>query len=153
MTIIQPLCRYAIACYLLQAKDRHNGNILVDSLGHLVHIDFGFILEISPGGNLGFESAAFKLSHEMTQLLDPSGNRTSPQFHLFQEYCIRGYLAVSSTSPQFHLFQEYCIRGYLTVSTTATDYFFYSAYQVVEDSTLEWGINCKANSPAYANIS
>ena len=87
-------CRYAIACYLLQAKDRHNGNILVDSLGHLVHIDFGFILEISPGGNLGFESAAFKLSHEMTQLLDPSGNRTSPQFRLFQELCIRGYLAV-----------------------------------------------------------
>ena len=66
----------------------------MDSLGHLVHIDFGFILEISPGGNLGFESAAFKLSHEMTQLLDPSGNRTSPQFRLFQELCIRGYLAV-----------------------------------------------------------
>ena len=87
-------CRYAIACYLLQAKDRHNGNILVDAEGHLVHIDFGFILEISPGGNLGFESAAFKLSHEMTQLLDPTGKRASPHFRLFQELCVRGYLAV-----------------------------------------------------------
>lgn len=67
----------------------------MDNLGHLVHIDFGFILEISPGGNLGFESAAFKLSHEMTQLLDPGGNRTSPQFKNFQDLCIRGYLAVS----------------------------------------------------------
>ena len=59
-----------------------------------MHIDFGFILEISPGANLRFESAAFKLSHEMTQLLDPGGRRNSPQFHLFQDLCVRGFLAV-----------------------------------------------------------
>lgn len=60
-----------------------------------MHIDFGFILEISPGGNMGFESAAFKLSHEMTQLLDPGGMRNSGHFRLFEELCVRGYLAVS----------------------------------------------------------
>lgn len=40
---------------------RHNGNILIDSEGYLVHIDFGFILSTSPG-SLNFESAPFKLT-------------------------------------------------------------------------------------------
>jgi phosphatidylinositol 4-kinase A len=53
------------------------------SYGRLVHIDFGFILEISPGGNMGFESAHFKLSHEMTQLLDPSGTMKSDTWNQF----------------------------------------------------------------------
>jgi phosphatidylinositol 4-kinase len=84
---------YAVASFLLQAKDRHNGNIMLDDEGHIVHIDFGFILEISPGGNLGFESAAFKLSHEMCQLLDPGGRQRSAQFALFEELVVRAYLA------------------------------------------------------------
>lgn len=53
------------------------------SVGRLVHIDFGFILETSPGGNMRFESAHFKLSHEMTQLLDPSGVMKSETWNLF----------------------------------------------------------------------
>ncbi|KAL2513533.1 Phosphatidylinositol 4-kinase alpha 1 [Forsythia ovata] len=84
---------YAVASLLLQPKDRHNGNLLFDSVGRLVHIDFGFILETSPGGNMRFESAHFKLSHEMTQLLDPSGVMKSDTWYQFVSLCVKGYLA------------------------------------------------------------
>ncbi|KAG8368260.1 hypothetical protein BUALT_Bualt15G0026800 [Buddleja alternifolia] len=84
---------YAVASLLLQPKDRHNGNLLFDNVGRLVHIDFGFIFEISPGGNMRFESAHFKLSHEMTQLLDPSGVMKSDTWHQFVSLCVKGYLA------------------------------------------------------------
>lgn len=84
---------YAVASLLLQPKDRHNGNLLFDNVGRLVHIDFGFILETSPGGNMRFESAHFKLSHEMTQLLDPSGAMKSDTWNQFLRLCVKGYLA------------------------------------------------------------
>ncbi|KAH0920787.1 hypothetical protein HID58_020805 [Brassica napus] len=84
---------YAVASLLLQPKDRHNGNLLFDNMGRLVHIDFGFIFETSPGGNMRFESAHFKLSHEMTQLLDPSGDMKSETWHQFVSLCVQGYLA------------------------------------------------------------
>ena len=35
---------------------------MFDLNGYMIHIDFGFILGISPGG-IGFEGAPFKLTH------------------------------------------------------------------------------------------
>ncbi|MBA0726863.1 hypothetical protein Golax_002661 [Gossypium laxum] len=40
-----------------------------------------------------FESAHFKLSHEMTQLLDPSGVMKSETWDNFVSLCVKGYLA------------------------------------------------------------
>ena len=62
------LAAYSMISYMLQLKDRHNGNILIDSEGHMIHIDFGFMLSNSPG-NMGFEAAPFKLTFEYVELL------------------------------------------------------------------------------------
>jgi hypothetical protein len=55
------LVGYSLVCYVLKIKDRHNGNILLDAEGHIIHIDFGFMISNSPGG-IDFESAPFKLT-------------------------------------------------------------------------------------------
>ncbi|KAG7885127.1 hypothetical protein KL938_001384 [Ogataea parapolymorpha] len=62
------LASYSVICYLLQIKDRHNGNIMLDSEGHIIHIDFGYLLSNSPG-SVGFEAAPFKLTMEYVDLL------------------------------------------------------------------------------------
>mmetsp|Transcript_33265 Transcript_33265/g.31721 ORF Transcript_33265/g.31721 Transcript_33265/m.31721 type:complete len:165 (-) Transcript_33265:694-1188(-) len=83
------LAGYAVICYLLNVKDRHNGNLLIDNQGHVIHIDYGFILGISPGGNLGFENAAFKITADMIELM---GGLHSETFQSFIDMVVRGFL-------------------------------------------------------------
>jgi phosphatidylinositol 4-kinase len=89
------LAAYAVFTYVMWVKDRHNGNIMVDDDGHLIHIDFGFLLGISPGGNLGFETAAFKLTREMVNIL--GGQPHSPAFLEFAELASRAFLQARDT--------------------------------------------------------
>ncbi|ORD94218.1 PI4KB [Enterospora canceri] len=63
------LVGYSLIQYLLSLKDRHNANILIDEYGHMIHIDFGFILGKYPG-IYGVETAPFKFSNEYLDLVD-----------------------------------------------------------------------------------
>ncbi|KAF9168827.1 phosphatidylinositol-4- kinase [Mortierella sp. AD011] len=88
---IQSVASYSVVSYLLQFKDRHNGNIMIDDDGHVIHIDFGFILDISPGGNINFESSPFKLTSEMIQIM---GSSVEDQgYRWFCELCVKAFLA------------------------------------------------------------
>jgi hypothetical protein len=68
------LAAYSIISYILQLKDRHNGNVLIDNEGHIIHIDFGFMLSNSPG-SVGFEAAPFKLTQDYVDVLGGVGSQ------------------------------------------------------------------------------
>ncbi|KAI8846157.1 kinase-like domain-containing protein [Chytridium lagenaria] len=90
LAFLHSLAGYSIACYILQIKDRHNGNILLDADGHIVHIDFGFMLSNSPG-SMGFELAPFKLPQEFVDLL---GGSNSPKFQEYRRICKEAFMSL-----------------------------------------------------------
>lgn len=105
---VESLAGYSMVCYLLQLKDRHNGNILLDKWGHIIHIDFGFFFLSSPGKNVGFESAPFKLTREFVELLD------GPDSHLLRIYrdlCVKTFIALRRRCLEIILLVEMLKNG------------------------------------------
>jgi phosphatidylinositol 4-kinase len=74
---------------IISLNCRHNGNILLSSEGHLIHIDFGFILSTSPR-NLGFETSPFKLTGEFVEVM---GGLGSDMFEYFKILMLQGLVA------------------------------------------------------------
>ena len=99
LNFIRSLSAYSLITYLLAIRDRHNGNIMIGDAGHIIHIDFGFILDLAPGGGIiTFEKSPFKLTTEMITVL---GGQYSPFFHLFRRKLLRGFLAVRQYARDF----------------------------------------------------
>ncbi|AQZ12344.1 STT4 (YLR305C) [Zygosaccharomyces parabailii] len=86
---VKSLAGYSVISYLLQFKDRHNGNIMYDDQGHCLHIDFGFIFDIVPGG-VKFEAVPFKLTKEMVKVM--GGSPDTQAYRDFEELCVKAYL-------------------------------------------------------------
>jgi len=95
---VESLAAYSIVTYLLAIKDRHNGNILIDRSGRIIHIDFGFMLANSPGGNWGWETSPFKLTQEY---IDVMGGTRSDLFAYFRMLFLRGFLEARAHVDEF----------------------------------------------------
>ena len=102
---VESLAGYSLITYLINIKDRHNGNILLDINGNVIHIDFGFVLGISPG-SLGFENAPFKLTQEYIDIMD---GKDSSMFLYYKSLILRGLIEVRKYVDDFMKIIE--IRG------------------------------------------
>ncbi|RKP01557.1 hypothetical protein CXG81DRAFT_11848 [Caulochytrium protostelioides] len=117
--LVRSLAASSLVLYLLQIKDRHNGNIMFDEDGHIVHIDFGFMLGIAPGGGI-LEPAPFKLTAEMVDVL--GGHVQAPSYRLFMHLLIKAFLTARNYADEIidmvRMMQDSglpCFRGEATV--------------------------------------
>jgi len=96
---VRSLAAYSLLSYLFLFKDRHNGNLLLDTEGHVIHIDFGFVFGIAPGGSFSLESATpFKLTEEMIEVV---GGLNSSLFSDFVTLFCCGLLALKQHADTF----------------------------------------------------
>ena len=96
---VHSLAAYSLLSYLFLFKDRHNGNILLDTAGHVIHIDFGFVFGVAPGGSFSLEmSTPFKLTEEMIEVMD--GMRSSLFSEFVTLFCC-GFLALQAHCDTF----------------------------------------------------
>ncbi|CAD8133838.1 unnamed protein product [Paramecium octaurelia] len=110
---VQSLVAYGLVCYFLQVKDRHNGNILLDSEGHLIHIDFGFFLSNAPGKGMEFEGKVpFKLLSDYIQVL---GGAKGVLFkENFRKLFYKGFKACQQHQKEILLLVEMMYTGHGT---------------------------------------
>ena len=104
---VESLAGYSLVTYILNLKDRHNGNIMIDMKGKIIHIDYGFILGISPG-NVGFETAPFKMTKEYVNLLD---GINSDVYNYFINLLTKGFLALRKYYDSFYKIIEIMLKS------------------------------------------
>ena len=105
----ESMAGYSIICYLLQIKDRHNGNIMLDRDGHVIHIDYGFMLSNSPGRNWGWESSPFKLTSEYIRVMTIDSRQSF--FPYFRTLVVQGYMEARKHWHVLALLIEMMMRG------------------------------------------
>ena len=100
-------------------KDRHNDNILIDNFGHIIHIDFGFCFNVSPGG-ISFETAPFKFTKDYIDII---GGFESPMFYFFKILLFKAFDIFKKFSEEFWTLLEImkhseisCFKNFDTVA-------------------------------------
>ena len=101
------MAAYSLVSHLLGLKDRHNGNILLDNKGHVIHIDFGFLLGTAPGGSFSLERVPFKLTAEHVEAM---GGWQSDRFADFVVLLCCGFSALQKHSSKILALVEVMAR-------------------------------------------
>jgi len=78
---------------------------MLDNEGHILHIDFGFLLSNSPGKGLKFEKAPFKLTQEFIEILDD-------QVKDFRKLMASGFLALQEHADKILILVEMMLMGH-----------------------------------------
>eukprot|EP00178_Gracilaria_changii_P001646 TRINITY_DN1234_c0_g1_i1.p1 TRINITY_DN1234_c0_g1~~TRINITY_DN1234_c0_g1_i1.p1 ORF type:complete len:976 (+),score=156.00 TRINITY_DN1234_c0_g1_i1:3-2930(+) len=114
---IRSMAGYSLVTFFLQIKDRHNGNIMIDAQGRIIHIDFGFMLTNSPGA-IKFENVPFKLTEEYLQVICAQKNvqdlaeaSKTEGYRYFQELFVLGMLAVRKHQDKITTLVEIMTEG------------------------------------------
>ena len=84
-TYIRSCAGYCVITYLLGVGDRHLDNLMLTKHGHLLHIDFGYILGRDPKPF----PPPMKLSKEMVEVM---GGLNSAEYASFREHCYNAFL-------------------------------------------------------------
>jgi phosphatidylinositol 4-kinase A len=72
---------------------------MIDDWGHIIHIDFGFIFDWSPGKDMRFESADFKLTKEFIDIM--GGTMNAEAYQLFVTKTVQAYLSIREHYMEF----------------------------------------------------
>ena len=80
---------------------------MIDINGNIIHIDFGFILGISPG-NLNFENSPFKLTNEYIEILD---GKNSAMFQYFKSLLFKGFIEIKKNYNCFSQIIQIMYKG------------------------------------------
>ncbi len=78
---------YCVITYLLGVGDRHLDNLLLSNAGHLIHVDFGYILGRDPK----VFPPPMKLNKEMVEAM---GGPSSVEYQRFREHCYSAFLTL-----------------------------------------------------------
>ncbi|CRG98994.1 phosphatidylinositol 4-kinase, putative [Plasmodium relictum] len=119
---ISSLAAYSLLSFILQVKDRHNGNLLFDENGNIIHIDFGYILNIYPGISINFELAPFKLTREMIMLLTIKSQKKQYFIFSYIQLVVKGYLLLRKKS-------DWIISSILSLSHSDINCFKYNTIE------------------------
>lgn len=81
---------------------------MIDNEGHIVHIDYGFLLSNAPGKGLKFEQAPFKLTTECIKVL---GGVTGKYYKLFRDLVKLGFMALQEHADKIIILVEMMMLG------------------------------------------